>query len=86
MIEEGRGHEELEQKLAEKYLLAKLIREVRVLRKLLEGTQAVATTACNICFRDYPHSEEIHKHDRHYLSLISEDWFDDAGFRKKEKP
>jgi hypothetical protein len=76
------GHEELERKLAERYLFAKLIREVRVLRKLTKDVLPTGATACNICFRDFPHSEETHRHDQHYLDQISEDWFDAGGFRK----
>lgn len=79
-IEKMRGVDEMERVLAERYLLARLIREVRVLRELVKAVPATATMACNVCFRPFPHSEKIHANDEHFLSQLPEDRFDASGF------
>ena len=80
MISEFQGHEEVERDLARFYRMAQLIREVRVLRALMKDMPAVATTACNICFRDFGHTMDSHIHERYYLALLPESRFDIEGF------
>lgn len=80
MITTMRGLEEVQQEIARCYFLAKLIREVRVLRAMVKDMPATATTACNICFRDYPHSGYVHEEDARCLHRLSESHFDKNGF------
>ena len=52
-------------RLAIRELLATKDREIAMLRKALEdnGFRVFATTACNICYRDVPHSSDVHEAD-----------------------
>jgi hypothetical protein len=85
-IDTIQGTEKLERALAERYLLARLIREVRVLRDIAKspGAPVIGSYACSVCFRPFPHGGEAHAHEAHYLALLPESGFGADGFKNVE--
>lgn len=61
------------------HLVARLMREVRVLRAIVKELPA-GTTACNRCFRDFPHSSYAHEQDEIYLGCFPDWQFDENGY------
>jgi hypothetical protein len=45
-------------------------REIKMLRALLPKDQPIGTFHCPVCFRDVPHSLDIHIVDAHYLDHL----------------
>ncbi len=46
-------------------------REIKMLRAMMPKDQPVGTFHCPVCFRDVPHSADIHAVDAHYLVRLN---------------
>lgn len=46
-------------------------REIKMLRAMLPKDQLIGTSHCPICFRDSPHTKDIHTVDAHYLDHLN---------------